>query len=307
MKLHRIPGTDLKLSAFCQTAAHFGTTVCGDAMRRLYDNFRQAGGNFFDTAHCYCFWLENGHGTSERALGECIRAQNDRANLIITTKGGHPAVEPRYPRPPAYLSPAVIASDIQESLDRLGVDQIDLYFLHRDDPRLPVSEIIDTLNAQKNIRYLGASNWSTARIDEANQYAAKKNLKGFVISQPQWNLAHPNPLPDPTMRFLTDADLDCHKRTQLPVVAYSPTACGYFASNGEKGKRAFDNPTSRARLRKIQELAGKLNVTPNQIALAWLMSHPFPVIPILGTANLDHQADALASESLKLEPEAIVG
>ena len=270
---------------------------------RLYDAFREAGGNFFDTAHCYCFWLADGLGASERALGECLRRSGDRSKVVIGTKGGHPAALPRYPRPAAYLAPAVIAGDIQESLERLGVDQLDLYFLHRDDPRVPVAEIIDTLNtevARGRIRYLGASNWSTTRIAAANAYAAEHRLQGFVASQPQWNLAAPNPPGDPTMRFVSAEDEAWHTEHQLPVVAYSPTACGYFAGQGELTGRAFDNPTSRFRHQRAQQLAAQLGVTPNQIALAWLLAQPFPVIPILGTTRLDHQADALGALAVQL-------
>ena len=297
---------DVDLSALCLSAAAFGTGVRGDAMFRLYDDFREAGGNFFDTAHCYCFWSEGGAGSSERALGECLRRSGDREQVFIGTKGGHPAVLPKYPRPAAYLAPEVIASDVQESLERLGVERIDLYFLHRDDPRVPVEEILSALNAEADrgrIRCLGASNWSTCRIEAANVFAAQHGLRGFAASQPQWNLASPNPPSDPTMKFITPDDEAWHVRHQIPVVAYSPTACGYFASDDPSTSRAFDNPVSRARHRRARQLAAELGATPNQIALAWLMAQPFPVIPILGTTKREHLADALAAASVPLSPE----
>ena len=308
MKHHRIAGTELALAAVCQSAAPFGTTVCGAAMDRLYDAYREAGGNFFDTAHCYCFWIEGGNGASERALGACLRRRGDRSQVVIGTKGGHPAIPPHYPHPAAYLAPETIATDIQESLERLGVDQIDLYYLHRDDPRVPVSEIMDTLNAEVirgRIRYLAASNWGTARIAAANAYAAGRGQPGFVVSQPQWNLAQPNPSGDPTMRFVNAEDEAWHTRHQLPVVAYTPTAGGYFACQGDLTGRQFDNPVSRVRHHRAQQLATELGVTANQIALAWLQSQPFPVIPILGTTKFDHQADAIASTKIQLTAEQV--
>ena len=183
------------------------------------------------------------------------------------------------------------------------MDQIDLYFLHRDDLRVPVSEIMDALNIEigrGRIRSLGASNWTTHRIEEANLYAAQHHLNRFAASQPQWNLAHPNPLGDPTMKFLEPDDALWHTQHQLPVVAYSPTACGYFASDHPNTGQAFDNLISQERRQRARELAVELSVTPNQIALAWLMSQDFPVIPILGTTNPDHQADALRATSIHL-------
>ena len=308
MKRLRIAGTDLKLACLCQSAAPFGTAVRGADMDRLYEAYRSAGGNFFDTAHCYCFWLKDGNGASERALGDCLRRHGDRSQVIIGTKGGNPAVPPQYPHPAAYLAPEAIAVDVQESLERLGVDQIDLYYLHRDDPRVPVGEIMDTLNAEVKrgrLRYLGASNWSTTRIAAANAYAAERGQPGFVVSQPQWNLAQPNPGGDPTMQFVSAEDEAWHTRHQLPVVAYSPTACGYFACQGDLAGRQFDNPISRVRHQRARQLAAELGVTPNQIALAWLLAQPFPVIPILGTTKLDHQADALASTTVQLTAEQV--
>jgi aryl-alcohol dehydrogenase-like predicted oxidoreductase len=88
----------------------------------------------------------------------------------------------------------VIASDIDDSLNRLGMDCIPLYYLHRDDGKTPCGEIIGALNRQigrGRIRYLGASNWSVARIAEANAYAAQHGLQGFVASQIQGSLARP--------------------------------------------------------------------------------------------------------------------
>src|SRR5262245_27163808 len=123
-----IAGTDLKVSSLCLGAGPFGTTLRGADLFRLYDQFREAGGNFFDTAHCYSFWIEGGLGANERALGKCVRRGGARAQVVIATKGGHPAVPPQYPRPDRYLEPEVITSDVRDSLERLGVDQIDLYF-----------------------------------------------------------------------------------------------------------------------------------------------------------------------------------
>lgn len=278
-------------------------------MFRLYRAFREAGGTLFDTAHCYCFWVEEGSGASERALGECLRRSGDREEVIVATKGGHPA-GPGYPRPDRYLSPDVIASDIGEGLERLGVERIDLYYLHRDDPRVPVGEVLAMLSteiARGRIRYLGASNWSTKRIAEANAHAVSHGLQGFVVSQPEFNLARSNkePEPDPTMRALSAEDVQWHREQQMPVVAYSSTACGYFATAGQVAKQRFDNPISRSRLHRAQQLASELGCTPNQIALAYLMHQEFPVVPIVGTMNLDHLNDALQSVSVTLTPQQI--
>jgi aryl-alcohol dehydrogenase-like predicted oxidoreductase len=309
MKQHAIPHTDLQVSALCYGLGPFGSRVKGAQMERLYATFREAGGSFFDTAHCYAFWLEEGAGCSERALGECLRRFSDREEIVIGTKGGHPEISPGYPRPDRYLAPEVIASDVHDSLEWLGVETIDLYYLHRDDPRVPVDEIIDTLNREieaGHIRYLGASNWPVARIEAANAYAAEKGMRGFVASQPQWSLGEPNwrPGPEPTMRSVIEEDRAWYAAHQVAVIPYSSTSNGYFATGGEGG-RDYQNEANTARLRRAQQLAEELDCTAGQIALAYLMCQGFLVVPIIGTADEEHLRDALGSVRVSLSPAEV--
>ena len=130
-------------------------------------------------------------------------------------------------------------------------------------------------------------------------------MAGFIASQPQWNLAKPNPAADPTMVFLSPADEAWHHAHNFPVVAYSAAARGYFASAGRLAANEYDNPTSRARLKRAAELAVQFGVSPNQIALAYLLSQPFPVIPILGTADREHLQDAVRATAVPLTQDQI--
>lgn len=308
----RIPGTELDVSEFCYGTAAWGTGVDAVAAEKLYVAYRQAGGNFFDTAHCYGFWGGDGKlGASERTLGQCIRACGDGYQVVVATKGGHPDAGEAYRRPERYISAQVIASDISESLDRLGMDRIDLYYLHRDDPRVPAGEIIEILNAEigrGRIGALGASNWSVARIAEANDYARFHGKQGFVVNQPEWSLAHPNapvPTTDPAMRYLMPPDIIWHEGQEMAVVPYSSTAQGYFATGGEVAAKDFDNPISIARRDRAEQLADRLGVTPTQIALAYLRSHKFAVVPILGTTKIDHLKECLAAAEVKLTAQQV--
>lgn len=305
--------SSLQLSAVALGTGAFGTGVTDDVADAVYEAFRAGGGNTFDTAHCYCFWVPGQEsGSSERSLGACIKRHGDGGKVNIVTKGGHPGQEPDYARPDHYMSPERVALDIEESLQRLGVDSIDLYFLHRDDSRMSVDEIIDMMGehvAAGRVRSLGASNWRTARLEEANAWAADHGKPGFVASQPEFNLAWQNRVveeTDPAVRYLRDADVAWHSASGLPVICYTPTAGGYFASNGERAQGGYDNATSRRRLERVNKLAAELGATPNQIALAWVMNQPFPAIPILGTANVAHLNDGMGAASLKLTPEQLV-
>ena len=308
MRSITLPGTDLRVSNLCYGGVAWGTSHTGDAMDRLVNAFRDLGGNFFDTAHCYSFWLPGGTGASELALGDYIR-RNGNACLVIATKGGHKS-EPGYRKVDYHLSPGRIAADIDDSLARLGIDTIDFYWLHRDDERVPAHEVVETLNAEVRrgrIRYLGASNWSMERIDAANTYARQNGLRGFVATQPEWSLGQPD-LKARTAWMLRFFDEDDRRRCEsqgFPVIPYTPTASGYFASGGERAKPAFDNPTSRARLERVKQLATRLGRSNNQIALAYLTSHAFPVIPILGTTKIDHLKDAADSLDLRFTAEQV--
>ena len=295
-----IPDTDLRVSAFCLGAMPLWVDTEGAAMDALLDAFVERGGTFFDTAHCYSFWTRAGAGSSERALADYLHRRGLWGQVTVATKGGHPS-EPGYRTVEWFLSPGRIAADIDDSLGRMGIDRIDLYWLHRDDPRVPVGEIVDCLNAEVaagRIRYFAGSNWSGARLEEANAYAAAKGVQGFVASQPCWSAAS-KPMTR-TMRELSPEDWEFHRRSGMPVIPYSPTAQGFFATNGERGK-AYDLPANRARLAKVNAVARRLGATPNQVALAWLLAQPFPVIPILGTTRIEHLLDALGAAELQVD------
>lgn len=304
-----IPQTELRVSALCYGAAPYGTVTQGDQMEHLFDQYRAAGGNFFDTAHCYCFWLEHGDGASERALGDLVRRHGVREQVVIATKGGHPSGGEQYQRPDAYMSPDIVARDVDESLQRLGLEYVDLYYLHRDDPRMAVGDIIEMLNVEirrGRIRYIGASNWPATRIAEANAYAASHGLQGFVVSEIEWNLAQSNGeiTADPTMRYMMPDDLRWYESTRLPVIAYTSSALGYFAgSTHPRTLATYDNAVSRCRRDRVQQLADTLGCTPGQLALAWLLHQRMVTIPIIGTVNPDHLADAFGAVQVILTDE----
>ena len=309
MRRHRLPNTDLEVSTLCFGASSFGTGVRNAEADRLTAAFVEAGGNFFDTAHCYAFWEPNGLGASERELGASLRRLGLQDKVIVATKGGHPDWGAQYPRPADFLSEQVILSDIEESLERLGVSRIDLYYLHRDDGRTPVGEIIEMLNREVQrgrLRALGASNWSVTRLAEANAYAAQKGLQGFAASQIQGSLAEPKwqPDADPTTRYATDTEWAWHSDAGLPLVLYSATAGGYFANATGSGG-LYDSPANQMRRERARELSARLGCTPTQVALAYLMAQSPPVVPLFGTTNPTHLTEILGAVSVALTPEQV--
>ncbi len=309
MRKQLLPGTDLYVSELCFGMGGFGTTTRGDATDRLVTAYLEAGGNFFDTAHCYLFWEENGDGASERELGACLRRLCVRDQVVLATKGGHPDAGAAYRRPADYLSARTLTSDINDSLERLGDARIDLYYLHRDDPRMTVEQIIDILNLEierGRIGALGASNWSVQRIAAANAYAQHQGLHGFAVSSVMCSLADPDwkITPEPTMRYVTSEEETWHTATQMPIVAYSATGTGYFARAADPTKPPT-NTANEARRTRAQSLAIDLGCSPTQIAVAWLLHQPYPILPLFGTTKTDHLAEILRAPAIELTPDQV--
>ncbi len=294
----RLPGTDMDVFPISFGTADLGGS--GDDAFRLLDTYAEAGGNFIDSAHCYAFWV--GHeGRPERTIGEWLRKSGARDQVFISTKGGHPPQE-GYPHLEDFLAPAAVQKDVADSHERLGTGVIDLYYLHRDDGKTPVTEVIDMLNALPGVRYLGASNWSAVRVLEANAYATQSGQRGFVAVQNQWSLTTPTwkLTTEPTVRWITDEDHHALVDADITIHAYSSTGNGYFAGRTEN---AFGTDENQLLRQKAADLANRLNKTPTQIALAWLLSQPGSVVPIVGTTKLGHLSEAIGAASIKLDNE----
>ena len=299
-------------------SVYFGTEVAREASFVVMDAYFESGGNFIDTAVGYALWLPGGDGASESTIGEWLRSRGLRDRIIIATKGGHPRGDSGEF---GDLSRPEIEKDLGQSLERLGVDYIDLYWLHRDQPTRPVSEIMEMLadiRSSGRIRAYGASNWETERIDAANAYAQAPDLPPLVASQLPFSLAHVADGPNATSPVSESADplRAWHVTTRLPLVAYTSQASGYFgaenvawARDGFAGDpargRSFDSPANRRRLLQAIELAEQKGCTANQIALAYLLNQPFTIHPIIGTGNPDHAREALAAAEIALTPEEI--
>ena len=309
MKKLAIPDTDLTVSALCYGTGDIGHDMDDETAAALFNVYRDGGGNFIDTAHAYSCWTSAGAGSSELAIARYLKT-NPRNDFVIATKGGHPGMG-GYRRVDRYLDPCRIRCDIEDSLGRLEVDTIDLYYLHRDDTRCGVGEIIDMLNREiqaGTIRYLGASNWTKERIRAANEYAARKGLQGFVISQAELSLAHKEPAEEmPTGAqnlYATKDDLAFHADTGLPLCAYTSAAKGYFADGTDKGAE-YDSPLSRDRRARARKLAGDKGCAPTQIALAWLMNQDFPCIPITGSISVKNLKENLGAAEILLTREEV--
>ncbi len=299
----------------------FGTTSVGSNIPKkeafgLLDAFVQAGGNFIDTAHVYSSWEPKGEGASERTIGEWLKENGARASMVIATKGGHPPLD-AMDRPRCTYTE--MSRDLNESLERLQIECVDLYWVHRDDVRMPAGEIIDAMGRfvqEGRVKNIGASNWTHARIAEANAWASARGLPAFVASQPRWALAdrvHEMPPPDNTLDA-DEATRVWHEKTGLAMTPFTAQAKGFFgaenvawAKNGFPGPSPrgarYDAPVNHQRLQRAIQLAEQKGCTTHQIALAYLMNQRFPVHPIIGTRNPARIREAMAASVIRLSYE----
>ena len=200
----------------------------------LMDHYIEAGGNVIDTAESYARWLPGGEYQSEKVIGEWLRERRTRDQIVLSTKGAHPKLESMdVPR----LSKAEIQADLDSSLQRLGVEHIDLYWLHRDSPGYPVEEILESLDTFRKagkIKYAGFSNWTQSRAEEARLAAERLGVQGFVASQNMWSLAKPD--------IASRSNVGLHRRVIRPLAhrAWSLSVCVL-----NSGQRVLSTPRTK--------------------------------------------------------------
>jgi aryl-alcohol dehydrogenase-like predicted oxidoreductase len=144
MKKVNVPKTDLHASTLALGTDYFGSTVDRELSMQLMDRYLEAGGNVIDTAELYASWVPGGEHQSEKVIGEWLRDRGVRDRVILSTKGAHPKLDAM---DVARMSKADIQADLEGSLRRLGVERVDLYWLHRDAPGYPVEDILQSLEA----------------------------------------------------------------------------------------------------------------------------------------------------------------
>lgn len=310
MRTQPVPGTNLSVSSLIFGTAQFGLKQTEPEAHALLDQYVAAGGTMIDTARIYSDWVPGETGRSERIIGDWLRTRGrSRESPLIATKGLHYHFDdPSRSR----VTFEAASFDVDLSLQVLGVDAIDLYWLHRDNPEVPVSEIVDfmqTFVEGGKIRYLGASNWTVERFQAANAHAASKGYHGFMASQILYNLGSWNlrPLPDPTLVAMDRVTYTYHQETKFPVFAYSSQATGVFSKFVERGVKFdalsedFHATEANAQLAPtLAELARAKECSVNAIVLAYLLHQPLTLFPVIGADRSEQLNDSLSALKINL-------
>lgn len=316
-----IPAIRPKPSAICLGTGTFGTTISKDVAWRMMDAFVTRGGTFLDTAHVYASWIPGGEGASECTIGEWLVANGNRADIVIGTKGC--TLDMATLQPPTF-SPEQVARELEQSLTRLQSDYVDIYWLHRDNPAVAVSDILGALAAHVaagTVHALGVSNWSAPRLREAVACARTHGLPEICASQIGWSLARTTGAlaGDSTMRHMDERTYAFHVETGMPLVAYSSQARGFFAGKGDRlaadpaqdtpqdssMRSAYGSPENFQRLARARTLARRYGSSAHRVALAYILNHPFPTAAIIGPRTIAQFEDSCAAAAVALSADDV--
>lgn len=288
-----------------------GPMIEGKNTDELLDAALAKGINTFDTAR--------GYGRAEESLGGWMKRRDNREQVVVISKCGNCDSDGS-----VCVNRKVIETELVESLQALQTDYIDIYLLHRDDPKTPVSEMIDALNElqkEGKIKVFGVSNWAHERIEEANRYAKEHQLQGVSVSSPHFGLAEQ--IADPwggncvtITGKQNKAARNWYQENQMPIIAYSSLARGLMAgrikSSQEvqaaeildsfcvKGYVCHDN---FERLARCEELAEKKGCTVSQIALAWMFRQDLNIYVLVSTTRAFRLEENLRAFTVNLSEE----
>jgi len=283
----------------------FGWTADKATSFRILDRFAERGGVMIDTADVYSARVP-GHqgGESESVIGEWLRTSGKRDQVLIATKVGMLPGEGG-----EKLAPARIAAAAEASLQRLGVETIDLYFAHQDDESVPQADYLAAFGAlidAGKIRALGASNFHAMRLKAALDVAAKEGLPHFRVLQPEYNLV--------SRRKFEGELQDLCITHNLGVVPYYGLASGFltgkYRSEADLGKSVRGGRMGEllagkggAVLAAMDEVAAETGASLAQIALAWLAAQDGVTAPIASATSVEQLDELIGAWDVELSPD----
>jgi len=311
MQYVNLGATGLRVSRVCLGMMSFGNdsdrpwVLDEDRAEPIVRSAVEGGVTFFDTADTYSA------GASEVATGRLLRRFLGRDEVVVATKVFMPMTPGENG---GGLSRKHILAAIDASLERLGMEYVDLYQIHRWDPRTPIEETMEALHdvvRAGKARYIGASSMFAWQFAKAQHTADRHGWTRFVSMQPHYNLLYRE-----EEREMIPQCID----QGVGVIPWSPLARGVLAGNRTRaGDRSttrsgtdpftdhlYAQPTDFDVVERVAEVASARGVPPAQVALAWVLAQPGITAPIVGATKPGHLTDALAAEQLELTEEEIV-
>lgn len=305
-----------------------GTATPPDESFAILDRYLDAGGTFLDTADCYTWWLNRGSagGESEELLGRWFAADRSRRDRVFLATKGSAVVDrvaevwPAGGEPDWDLARSrfvgaggdTLRRSVDDSLRRLGVDHIDLYYVHVDDRSTPLEETLAALAeivAAGKVRYLGWSNVRTWRLERIRQLCQRHGWPAPVAVQQQHSylrrragLSNVSIVDDEQLDYLREHD-------DLSLVAYSPILKGCYEPDRRGSTwvmEPYQGPDADARLAALDRLAPEVSATPSQLVLAWLLAQQRPrILPLIGPRTLAQYESAITATGITLSREQV--
>jgi aryl-alcohol dehydrogenase-like predicted oxidoreductase len=288
--VNKLHATDLEVSNLCLGTFGFGWLFSESASFEVLDAYVAAGGNFIDTADVY------GGGASESVIGAWMAARGNRESVVLATKLGWED----------GLSRQNIVTRLADSLRRLQVDHIDIYFAHRDDTDVPFAETINAFReciAQGKVGYIGASNFAAHRVSDALHEADRIGGPRFVAVQSLYNLME-------RTRYETDMIPVCEQE-HLSSVPYRALAQGFLTGRYRAGDPLPDSDGGTvassylagrgpAVLAALDEIAAAHHVSVGAVSVAWLLRRPTVATAIASARSAAQLMEVLPAMSLQL-------
>ena len=309
MRYKLLGRSGLRVSELCLGTMAFGEDwgwgASKEESRRILDAFDEAGGNFIDTADKYT------NGTSERFVGELIAPERDR--WVLATKYTL-ARDPRDPNGAGNHRKCLVSA-LDASLERLGTDYVDLLWVHAWDSLTPIEEVMRALDDQVRagkVLYVGVSDMPAWLVSRGNTLAEMRGWTPFAAMQLQYSLIE---------RTIEREHLPMARALDLATTAWGPLGSGLLTGKysgdsqpteedgrlGHASARASGVLTDRnlAIAEAVREIAGDTGATPAQVAIAWLLTRPGQVIPILGARKESQLRDNMGALDVELAPEQL--
>ena len=303
MEYRRLGKSGLKVSEICLGTMTFGHGADEAETNRMIHLAWDAGVNFFDTANSYA------DGESEILLGKALRGR--RRDAVIATK----FFNPMGPGPnDSGMSRVHIMQAIDDSLKRLQMDYVDIYYIHHVDTQTPLEEMLralDDLVRQGKVRYTACSNYEAWRLSEALWLSDSLSLERFACYQPQYSLV---------VRDIEQELVPLCEHKGLGIVVWSPLAGGFLSGKYRPGERAQDGTRSEEgwaypqryfaanadeTLQTLYDVSEELGYSPAQVALRWVLEQRAITSVIVGARHAGHLRDNLGAAGWQLTEEAL--
>jgi aryl-alcohol dehydrogenase-like predicted oxidoreductase len=285
----------------------FGTAVDEETSFALLDRFVERGGNFIDTANCYCFWCDGSDGgDSERLLGRWLASRGNRNEIVVATKlGALPAGPGEWPGNREGLSAAIVRHGVRGSLERLGIDRIDLLYGHVDDPSTPLEETVSAFAelVEKGLAdQVGMSNQGLQRFARTRELARQAGISCFTAWQQRHTYLQPDPGADFSYQTPVDEPMLAYARTQsdLTILAFGVLLKGAYTDHRKQLPGPYSRPGTTRALSVLRDVAAEAGATPNQVVYAWLLGGSPAIVPVVGVSRAGQLDEAMDAADLEL-------